>query len=87
MRFMFAIALALLAGEPVRAESEAPGISPSAATSAASERNQARWADLEAQARISDGDYDGAVQAEKQAQVARNKAAQREMAARAAKRP
>ncbi|WP_428486404.1 hypothetical protein [Rhodopila sp.] len=32
------------------------------------ERDQARWADQEAQRRITDGDYDGAVQAHQQAE-------------------
>ncbi|WP_428486401.1 hypothetical protein [Rhodopila sp.] len=32
------------------------------------ERDQARWADQEAQRRVTDGDYDGAVQAHRQAE-------------------
>jgi hypothetical protein len=44
--------------QPVRAD-ESPA--------SAAKRNEAGWADWEAQARISDGDYDGAVQAEQQA--------------------
>ena len=87
MRAVPAIILLLNTALPGLAHSEPPGISPSIDTSVAKDRNQARWADLEAQSRISDGDYDGAVQAEKQAEAARTSANQRELAARAAKRP
>jgi hypothetical protein len=38
------------------------------------DRNETRWAEWEAQARITDGDYDGAVQAEQQANVTRHEA-------------
>ena len=39
--------------------------------------NEARWAELEAQARVADGDYDGAVQAEQQAAAVRHDTARR----------
>ncbi len=98
MRVVFAVPVAVLLiaapslAWPAQAQTEAvppaqtqrPGISPSAAT----DRNEAEWADLEAQARMTDGDYDGALQAEKQAQIARSRAAQQELAARTtSKRP
>jgi hypothetical protein len=38
------------------------------------EYNESRWADWDAEARITDGDYDGAVQAERQANAARKAA-------------
>lgn len=40
------------------------------------DHDQARWADWEAQSRMTDGDYDGAVQAEQQANTDRHEAAQ-----------
>ncbi len=59
------------------ARPEPPNINSSPAT----EYNEARWADWDAQARIADGDYDGAVQAEQHANAARKQAD--ELAARA----
>jgi hypothetical protein len=43
---------------------------PSSGTEAQFDRDEARWADLEAQRRATDGDYDGAVQAHQQAEQA-----------------
>lgn len=47
---------------------EPPTINPAA------EANEAGWAELDAQARITEGDYDGALQAEHRAEVARQHA-------------
>jgi hypothetical protein len=41
---------------------------PPSGPEAQARQDDARWADLEAQRRITDGDYDGAVQAYQQAQ-------------------
>jgi hypothetical protein len=78
LRPALAIPLLLLMALPNLARSAPPGISPSATT----DRNEARWAELEAQARVTDGDYEGAVQAQKQADAARTKADQQETLAR-----
>ncbi len=80
MRPFFAAAVpllfsvALLGSVPVVAQ---PG-DRSSSTEDAAERNEAGWADWEAQARITDGDYDGAVQAERQADADRREAATQE---------
>ena len=66
---------------PASASSEPPTTNPSAATAS----NEANWAEFEAQARITDGDYDGAVQAEQRADAARKQAEQ--LAAGAQTRP
>jgi hypothetical protein len=42
----------------------------SAETQTQADRDEARWAELEAQRRAADGDYDGAVQAHQQAEQA-----------------
>jgi hypothetical protein len=42
-------------------------------------RDEARWADLEAQRRATDGDYDGAVQAHQQAEQDWQEARRQEM--------
>jgi hypothetical protein len=52
-------------------------------TAAAAAWNEARWADWEAWARIAEGDYDGAVQAEKHANTARQRAAREQPGAHA----
>ena len=52
------------------------------AGAAAANRDAARWAELEAQARITEGDYDGAVQAEQRADVERRKADRTQLMAR-----
>jgi hypothetical protein len=81
MRILFTIPLLALVAAQALAE---PGpIVPNPATD---DRNQASWADLEAQARIADGDYDGAVQAKQQADTDRRKADRYEMMARTSKR-
>lgn len=84
MRAKFVMLLPVLIALPSLARSEPPSMSPS---TAAVERNAARWADWEAEARIVAGDYDGAVQARHQADAARAKADQQELAARAPKHP
>jgi hypothetical protein len=77
---LFPVLIAL----PGLAQSASPETSPSTANA---ERNDARWADWEAQGRIAEGDYDGAVQAKQQADAVRAKADREELAARAAKHP
>jgi hypothetical protein len=69
MRIYFAISLLMLLAIAGFAQPNPAEQSPAAA-----DRNEARWADWEAQARIADGDYDGAVQAEQQADTARYQA-------------
>ncbi|MGD0102953.1 MAG: hypothetical protein ABSC06_02825 [Rhodopila sp.] len=64
-------------GQPVRPDDSAP---------AAGERNAARWADREAQSRMIEGDYDGAIQANQQADADRNELEQQERLARSPKR-
>jgi hypothetical protein len=65
----------------------APGSDqPDMTPSAAADRNQAAWEEWEAQARVTDGDYDGAVQAEQRANEEQQQAERLELAARAAKR-
>ena len=49
---------------------------PNVGAAANSRSNEAAWADWDAQARITDGDYDGAVQAEQRAKQARQEADQ-----------
>jgi hypothetical protein len=80
MRISVAISLFLLAALPGFAQRSTVEMSPAA------DRNEARWAEWEAQARITDGDYDGAVQAEQQADVERHEADRQEMMDRSSKR-
>ncbi len=77
MRATNLLPVLLLALLPVSAHPNPPDANPGAQT----EYNEANWAELDAQARITEGDYDGAVQAEQHAEAAR-KAAD-ELAARA----
>jgi hypothetical protein len=77
MRIVLAIPFRLLAVAPGFARPDPPGISPAATA----EREAARWAEWEAQARITDGDYDGAIQAQQQAQADRWEVARQEMLA------
>ena len=81
MRIAVAIPLFMLVASPVLAK---PG--PDNASPAAVDRNEADWAEREAQARITDGDYDGAVRAHGQADADRHEAERYEAMARAAKR-
>jgi hypothetical protein len=81
MRVASLIPALLLATLSAPARSEPPTTGPSAAT----ENNQANWADWDAQARVTDGDYDGAVQAEQQAHAAHRQAD--EIAARSKRHP
>jgi hypothetical protein len=55
---------------PAQVRAEPTSTAPSAAT----ESNDAGWADTDAKARIIDGDYDGAVQAQQTADAARKQA-------------
>jgi hypothetical protein len=84
VRIAVAMLLLVLIALPGLAGSDPPDTRPS---NAATNRNEARWADREAEARIVEGDYDGAVQAKQQADSARAKAEQQELAARAPKHP
>jgi hypothetical protein len=70
----------LLAGYPTLGQPEVvdQGQYP-ADTEARSNRDQASWADLEAQRRATDGDYDGAVQAHQQAEQDLRQARRQEM--------
>ena len=79
MRIAFAIPLLGLSAMPGLAQSGHSDISPSATA----DRDEARWADWEAQARVTDGDYDGAVRAEQQADAERQQADRQEMQAAA----
>ena len=68
--------------EPGAAGPGAGGSGAADAGEAAANRDAARWAELEAQARITEGDYDGAVQAEQRADVERRKADRTQLMAR-----
>jgi hypothetical protein len=83
MRGVFAIPLLILIALPGVGCSEPPGIGPAAST----DRNAANWADWDAQARITEGDYDGAAQAERLAEATRQRADREDLAARAAGQP
>jgi hypothetical protein len=82
MRISFAIPLLMLLAFPNFARSDPSDLS----LAATANRDEARWADWEAQARITDGDYDGALQAEQQAEADRHEADRQEMLARSSKR-
>jgi hypothetical protein len=79
--FITIVSLFILAASPVLAKPASCELSP-----AAEDRNEAGWAEREAQARITDGDYEGAVQAQHQADVDRQQAERYELTERAAKR-
>jgi hypothetical protein len=81
MRIIVAIPLFMLVASPVLAEPPPGDPSP-----AALDRNEADWAEREAQARITDGDYEGAVEAQRQADADRRAAERCEMIARAGRR-
>jgi hypothetical protein len=81
MRIFFT--LALLALMTAQAFADPGPVDPGPVSA---DRNQANWAELEAQARIADGDYDGAVQAEQQADADRHEADRHEQVARSSKR-
>jgi len=83
MRITFAVPLLMLAAVPGFAQ---PGPEHTTLpTAAAEDRSRAGWADWEAQSRIIEGDYDGAVQAEQQAAAVRHEADRQDMLARASK--
>jgi hypothetical protein len=81
MRIVVAIPLVMLASLPGFTRAEPAGMAPAAFA----DSNEARWADWEAQARITDGNYDGAIQAQEQANTDRREAKHQEMLARSAK--
>lgn len=82
MRPVLAALLLVLTAAFAQAEGNPPDINPAASV----DRNEARWADWEAQSRITEGDYDGAAQAQKQADAARRNVNPREMPAQSTKR-
>jgi hypothetical protein len=81
MRSASLIPALMLLALPTIAYPDPPTTNPSPAT----EYNEANWADWDAQARIAEGDYDGAIQAEQQAKATRKQAD--ELATRSTKRP
>jgi hypothetical protein len=81
MRPIFAFLTLMLVATAAFAEPDVPDRRPIAA-----DRDQASWAECEAQARITDGDYDGAVQAQLQADRDRHEVDRREMIARSSRR-
>lgn len=74
MPVAFAVALLMVLVTPTFGRPE-----PSVSSSAAAASSDARWAEWEAQSRITDGDYDGAIQAEQQAQADRRQAERRRL--------
>jgi hypothetical protein len=82
MRMSFVVPLLMLVAMPTVARSDASQAGPAAAA----DRDEARWADWEAQARITEGDYDGAIQAEQQADTDRRESVRLEMLARSSRR-
>ncbi len=84
MRVALAFPLLILSVAPGITET-APRMAPGPERpAAAADRDEARWADWEAQSRIEDGDYDGAVQAQKKADTDRREADRQDSLARAA---
>jgi hypothetical protein len=83
MRPAVASILLLSLGIPASAgaETATPGL-PTPSAQLKSERDNIAWAELEAQRRALDGDYEGAVQAEQQAGINRRAVAQSELLAR-----
>jgi hypothetical protein len=82
VRIFFVVPLLMLVGMPTVARSDPSQAGPAAAT----DRDQARWADWEAQARMTEGDYDGAIQAEQQADSDRRESDRLEILARSSRR-
>jgi hypothetical protein len=70
MRAVVAIPLLFLIAVPGCAQAEPAEMK----LGMSADQNEARWAEWEAQARITDGDYDGAVRAEQQADADRREA-------------
>ncbi|HQT78699.1 MAG TPA: hypothetical protein PLD10_16715 [Rhodopila sp.] len=87
MRTAVATTLLLLLATPGMAWSETAAHEPAERDAAAAppaamaDRNEARWAEWEADARIADGDYEGAVQAEAQARIDRRRADREDLSA------
>jgi hypothetical protein len=82
MRITLALCLLTL---PVALDFARPGAGDEA-PSVTADQNAANWADREAQARVMDGDYDGAVQAQLEADSDRHAAARHTTLARSSKR-
>lgn len=80
MRIAVALLVMVLAVPPASGASDTPDISPAPTT----DPDEARWAEWEAQSRITDGDYDGAVQAHQQADAERRDAERRDVERREA---
>ncbi len=74
IRCVVLLTLALIVSDPSRGQ---PDAAAPAAKEAQVDRDDARWAELEAQRRATDGDYDGAVQAHQQAEQALQEADRR----------
>lgn len=74
MRRLYAVSMLLLVAAPCAAQRNSQSTMPLIATA----RDEALWAEWEAQARITEGDYDGAVQAERQADADRQKVDEQE---------
>jgi hypothetical protein len=70
MRVASLVPVVVLALLSAPAHSDPPNVGSSANT----QSNEADWADWDARARITEGDYDGAVQAEQRAKEARQQA-------------
>lgn len=68
------LTLALIVSDPSLGQ---PDAAAAAGKEAQVDRDDARWAELEAQRRATDGDYDGAVQAHQQAEQALQEANRR----------
>lgn len=77
-------ALTLLPGFLLTASAFGQSIGPAVNPAADVARNAARWAELEAQERITEGDYEGAVRAQEQADIERRSADRLEASERAA---
>ena len=78
------VTFAVLPGLLLTVSAFGQSIGPAAAPASDVARNAARWAELEAQARITEGDYEGAVRAQEHADIERRSAEQLEASERAA---
>ena len=80
MRAALAFLPGLLLAVSASGQSTAPAANPAVDVA----RNAARWAEIEAQERITEGDYEGAVRAQEQADAERRSAERLEASDRAA---
>lgn len=76
--------LTLLPGLVFTVSAFGQSIGPAANPAADVARNAARWAELEAQGRMTEGDYEGALRAQEQADIERRSAERLEATQRAA---